>query len=310
MDSNYYSDQERLSDFDDWLGDWLGAGVGERPSYQELYGISSPAPDRMSYSAPGGGPDTAIWTCLATDDPEHGFEATIARIRVAWGNPELQTFNFLIASPDDLGDPALDGISILDAKNWLESWESHRAHAYGIGARLKRLLKQLGTGNANDLPFQYEVLVKDIFRFLFFPGLYDPWSRARQANGAQVRDIIFAIKHHTDNVWEQLALRHAANNLVIEVKNYQDELSTPPGQQLRSYLNPHTPGNLGVLASRHGPNANSLKELKSKATQGVAMLPMSDATLIEMIDAELGLRGSRGSAAAIVDALYNQLMSG
>lgn len=68
-------------------------------------------------------PTAAVWTCLASDHPDHGFLPTVNRLfATVRAQPSLRHCRFVLVSPDDLGDPRVRGVEVYDARAWLESW--------------------------------------------------------------------------------------------------------------------------------------------------------------------------------------------
>ena len=49
-------------------------------------------------------PTAAVWTCLASDHPDHGFLPTVNRLfATVRAQPSLRHCRFVLVSPDDLG---------------------------------------------------------------------------------------------------------------------------------------------------------------------------------------------------------------
>lgn len=309
MDEQEYH-WDRLDEFAGWLGDWLGAVENGWPAYYNPEYWPS-GPDRILKQPQGSGRrDLAIWICTGTLHAHFGFQSTVQRLDAAVrAQPDLRHYDWIIASPDDLRDPTLDRVDILDAKRWLSEWELHRRWAEGIADRLKRLLDETPPGGDGK---DFQLLVCDVFRFLFYPALNYPRLESPSLIGTQRRDILFAFGTAPSSIWPQLAHRMNASNLVVEAKNWSPRLPPDMLMGLRAYLKPYSPGQLGVMATRIGLTDQAWKQVRDYTREGIAILPIDDPTMIQMIDATMSQRyGARHNGAEdVIASLYADVFRG
>lgn len=77
-----------------------------------------------------------VWRCRATDHTDEGFLGTLDRLfAAARAQPALRRCRLVLASPDDLGDPRVRGVEVVDARAWLETWDIQHRCAEGVAAR-------------------------------------------------------------------------------------------------------------------------------------------------------------------------------
>lgn len=111
----------RLRTFIRWLPQWLACEAPDLSSHEPL-GF---APQILQSSD---APATILGVCLASPHPVNGIHAVVRRLYAAAAQPAwmARPISLVLASPDDLGDPVLPGVRVLDAATWWNTWERHR----------------------------------------------------------------------------------------------------------------------------------------------------------------------------------------
>ncbi|MDQ7995193.1 MAG: hypothetical protein AAGC76_04995 [Luteibacter sp.] len=286
-------DAKRLRTFGQWLIPWLRRR--ERDECLDWFHASmAPSVNDALYSPPSK-PPLALWSCTATDDPWHGFQATVVRLyQTIRQHPELQACRLVLASPDDLGDPSLYGVEVFDAKAWLATWETQGLWAEGIAMRLRRLLRQAirRAGAGPDIG----PLATDVLRFVFSPGLLD---QTWQATACYRPDALFRVVAGTLNRMEPW--RFPPGHVVMDAPT--PSAATNAGvHQLAAYVDAIEGPTLGLLVTERDLPPSAIRALQTHAHHGTRIIPLSVPALLALLEAHVAYEQGRapfGACAAL-----------
>lgn len=98
----------------------------------------------------------------------------------------------------------------------------------------------------------FEEVVRDIFKFCFFPGYIDePFFQPVADHPTQRRDIVLPITDTVD-YFHFLSFCHAGDLILIECKNYTDEITQDEVEKTLKYLRRPSLASIGFLVARNG----------------------------------------------------------
>lgn len=143
---------------------------------------------------------------------------------------------------------------------------------------------------------EYQKLIKDIFEFLFTPPLGRPkWESSNLSNTNRC-DIIFP-NHAYEGFWKFLRERYSADFIVIDTKNYTNEITKEEVLQVANYLKPHGPGMFAIIACRNGGNNGCVTTLREQwETYNKLIILLND----NDVEAMLGAKSSRGKPEEVI----------
>lgn len=285
-------DAERLRAFTHWLVPWLQS---REPQPVDVFLAPTAASANDVFYAVPCKPSVVVWTCTGTDDPWHRFQAAVVRLyRTVRQHSELQGCRLVLASPDDLGDPSLHGVEVLDAKAWLATWETQGLWAEGIAMRLRRLLRQAirRAGAGPDIG----PLATDVLRFVFSPGLLD---QTWQATACHRPDALFRVVPGTLNRMEPW--RFPPGHVVMDAPT--PSASTNAGvHQLAAYVDAIEGPTLGLLVTERDLPPSAIRALQTHARHGTRIIPLSVPALLALLEAYVACEQGRapfGACAAL-----------
>lgn len=100
----------------------------------------------------------------------------------------------------------------------------------------------------------YQKLVSRIFEHLFCPPLSTPIVNLADDADVNRRDIILP-NYAEAGFWAFVRGRYAADFIVVDAKNYTEEIGKSDALQILNYLKRHGAGQLGIIVTRKGANA-------------------------------------------------------
>lgn len=134
---------------------------------------------------------------------------------------------------------------------------------------------------AND----YEDIVADIFKFLFCPEHIDePRVQTITYNPDRRRDIILPVCSK-EGLFYLFALHFNNDTLLVECKNYKDEVKHPEILQMCDYLDRPSLAKIAFLVTRKGMTPNASDTIKEKyLIHGKLILCLTDQDLIDLLN--------------------------
>lgn len=292
--TEFDNDAARLRAFQAWFVAWIRREANLRAG-DLIHAPTAEAANDLFYAAPPSASPWVLWTCAASDDPWHGFQATLVRLyRTIRQHPELQACRLVLASPDDLGDPSLYGVEVFDAAVWMEHWELGLPWTDGVAARLKRRLRQTMRGGGAALG-DLGALARDTLRFLFTPNLRCALAETGEAS-VHRPDARFVVGPPGPDVTGPWAFPDGG----VIVEAAQAPTGTAQSvYQLAVYLDAAPQGALGVLFSRRDLSAEALRVVHTCAHRGLRILPLTAEALVALIDSQLAMWDGRTSLGAL-----------
>lgn len=107
----------------------------------------------------------------------------------------------------------------------------------------------------------YQRLIGEVLTFLFCPPLLRPLSEKTDANRINRRDFIFP-NYCDKGFWAYLRAKYLADYIVVDAKNYQQEISKKDVLQISNYLKEHGPGLFGMIVTRNGVAESAVYTLR------------------------------------------------
>lgn len=196
------------------------------------------------------------------------------------------------------------GLEVLDS---LGLWQLAKSAGVQLGggprpptdarAKGKALLTALGgiaSGDADAL--RYQKWVADVLEYLFVPPLgpvhYEDADEPRRNR----RDLILD-NWAPDGFWAQLRLSYAADQVVVDAKNYTDMIKKRSIIELSHYLKPHGCGLFGMILCRMGSSPAARHAVREEWIGSRKMiLVVDDPLIIAMLD----LKNDGGQAESIL----------
>jgi len=109
---------------------------------------------------------------------------------------------------------------------------------------------------------QYQRICERILEYLFVPPLGDPISQSRTENGAHIRDFILQIPVGLGGFWGFCQMKHNSIGLLVECKDYTDQIEGNDIVVTSKYLHEKRIGNFGIVACRETPSESAIHEAK------------------------------------------------
>lgn len=103
---------------------------------------------------------------------------------------------------------------------------------------------------------QYQRASSEILEYLFCPPLNAPYGESANSAGVNKRDIILP-NYCNHGFWGYLADRYKADYIVVDAKNYCEDVGKEQILQVANYLSIGGPGLFGMIMTRSGLNATA-----------------------------------------------------
>lgn len=137
-----------------------------------------------------------------------------------------------------------------------------------------------GISNWHD----YQKVCQEIMDYCFVPPLLEPYGEVMDQAGIHRRDVVYPIPGGVEGFWGYIQMTHSAKAVIVDAKNYGNEL--PPNEVVivSKYFGPRKLGNFGIIISRKGPSASAKKEQIDRWVHHEEMIIcLSDDALEEMV---------------------------
>lgn len=141
-----------------------------------------------------------------------------------------------------------------------------------------------------DIPLSkgkpYETVLHDLLNFIFSNCYKEVEMHVQVANegGLRIRDIIID-NRNPQNSFLNLLKDNGAHYLLMDAKNYKGPLSVRDIDTFIGYIGENKKfGDFGVILSRKGASKNLKKQLVKKLSQGVEIVVLDEADVLDMID--------------------------
>lgn len=107
---------------------------------------------------------------------------------------------------------------------------------------------------------EYQVVCGEILTSCFVPPLLEPFEESRTEVGIHRRDIIYPIPAGISSFWGYVQTSFSAQAVIVDAKNYADELPKDQVVMVSKYFGAKKLGNFGIIISRRGPSDAARKE--------------------------------------------------
>jgi len=158
----------------------------------------------------------------------------------------------------------------------------------GVGIALRRRLNDHGTGKIEGRDREYEVLIRDIIQYLFFPDL--DFARHNFTNATRNRrvDVLFQNNSVDPQRWGRFrSAQYLGEFVVVECKNTASGIGQNDVDQLAAYLDGAGFSRVGVLVGRRRQLSslqNGLLDARRKSPRPI-ILVLDDKTIGGLVDA-------------------------
>lgn len=130
---------------------------------------------------------------------------------------------------------------------------------------------------------KYQNLLGEVLTFLFCPPLLAPILEKTDASKANRRDFIFP-NYCDKGFWSYLRLKYSADFIVVDAKNYQDNVAKRDVLQIANYLKEYGPGLFGMIITRNGVSESAFYTLKEVwALQKKMIIILQDNDIEQML---------------------------
>jgi hypothetical protein len=142
----------------------------------------------------------------------------------------------------------------------------------------------------------YQRLSSDIFEYLFCPPLEPPRYNIPDAESRNIRDMIVE-NSATTGFWHSIRTTCSAHYIVVDAKNYTDQIGKKPVLDIAHYLKPYGCGMFGILFTRKGSGSAAEHCIREQWIGAQKMIiVLSDADIVEM----LSIKASSGKPEELV----------
>lgn len=167
---------------------------------------------------------------------------------------------------------------------WLSAAAALRIDTETHEHLLMRELRSLEPGR--DSWSSYQKLVSRIFERLFCPPLSAPIVNLGDGADANRRDIILP-NYAEEGFWGFVRNRYAADFIVVDAKNYSEQVGKSEALQVLNYLKPHGSGHLGLIVTRKGADNACMTVIREQWTlAGKLIVVLSDEHIERMLRAK------------------------
>lgn len=151
---------------------------------------------------------------------------------------------------------------------------------------------------------QYQSICKDILTFCFVPPLLAPMEESSTEGGLHRRDIIYPMPLGEGGFWGYLQTSFSASHIIVDTKNYNDELPKDQVVITSKYFGAKKLGNFGLIISRRGPSKSAKREQIDRWLHHDEMIIcLSDADLEEM----MALKQAENEPEVVLSRLIREL---
>lgn len=152
----------------------------------------------------------------------------------------------------------------------------------------KELIEELKNVKAGKKEwYKYQKLVGEILEFLFGDKLSNPIIESSDGPNVNRRDFIFR-NYVESGFWNYLRSQYKADFIVIDAKNYKDNIGKGEVIQIANYLKEKGTGLFAIIITRNGENPNSLHTRQSKwLIDNKMIIVLNDDDLEKMILAKI-----------------------
>jgi hypothetical protein len=143
-------------------------------------------------------------------------------------------------------------------------------------------LKSIPPGKSNW--HDYQEVCQEIMSYCLVPPLWKPNVEVTDEAGIHRRDIVYPIPGGIDGFWGFIQSVYSTIGVVVDAKNYGDEL--PPSQivVVSKYFGEKKLGNFGIIISRKGASVSAKKEQIDRWVHHREMIVcLSDSDIEEMV---------------------------
>jgi len=143
-------------------------------------------------------------------------------------------------------------------------------------------LKGIPSGETNWR--DYQDVCQEVMSYCLVPPLLKPCVEVTDEVGIHRRDIVYPIPGGIGNFWGFIQRAYSATGVVVDAKNYANELPANQVVIVSKYFGVKKLGNFGIVISRKGPSASAKKEQIDRWVHHEDMIVcLSDDDLREMV---------------------------
>jgi HJR/Mrr/RecB family endonuclease len=109
----------------------------------------------------------------------------------------------------------------------------------------------------------YQKLISDILEHLFCPPLETPRYELFDVDERNRRDMIFE-NNCEDGFWRALKETYQADYIVVDAKNYAEDIDKKPIIEIAHYLKPYGCGMFGIIVTRKGTKDSAYHAIREQ----------------------------------------------
>ncbi|PXY02568.1 hypothetical protein DF185_00295 [Marinifilum breve] len=130
---------------------------------------------------------------------------------------------------------------------------------------------------------KYQKFISDTFEFMFCPTLETPRYEHPDREQDNRRDMIFE-NSATEGFWKTIKDTYEGHYVVVDAKNYSNELSKKPIIEVAHYLKPYGCGMFAIITSRKGMSKAARNAVREQWIGNNKMIiVLDDNDIIEML---------------------------
>lgn len=150
----------------------------------------------------------------------------------------------------------------------------------------------------------YQTACKDVLNYCLVPPLLDPTEESSTEGGHHRRDIIYPIAQGEGGFWGHIQNAYSALAVIVDAKNYTDELPANQVVITSKYFGPKKLGNFGLIISPKGPSESAKREQNNRwLHHGEIILCLGNSKLEQMI----ALKESGECPEIVLDKMIREL---
>jgi hypothetical protein len=211
-----------------------------------------------------------------------------------------RTARLVLAVPGTLASDKLRYLNENGITVWDATWIARQAAAVGLETEAAKYIGSEVRVENPSLPIiladrlsvirpgrsdwvEYQRVCQEIFEYLFCPPLRPPLPESSDMSQANRRD--FVLPNYTPGgPWKFLRQQYRADFIVIDTKNYTEEVGKSEVLQIANYLKPYGAGLLAIIVCRVGANSAASHTIREQWTQHNKMIIiLRDEDLLQML---------------------------
>lgn len=155
--------------------------------------------------------------------------------------------------------------------------------------------------------YEYQDVCEDILNYCLAPPLIESTRQSPTSGRLQVRDLLLHIPHEAEGLWRHISSRFEATAIIVECKNYTNELRSNQVVITSKYLGAKRLGRFGMIISRKGLGSGGKREqTRLWLEDDKLILSLTDQDLRKMLE----LKGAGEDPGKVIDSKLRRFLEG